>query len=109
MTVRVRRLACPVLGCWRQCDHSRRSVSRCPVCWNTTSAERVASQSNSDVVVKELAGRAASRLLMAPAAPASRSTALRMLLRVSLPARQVPQVLGVDDFALRRRTLGDVG
>lgn len=33
----------------------------------------------------------------------SRHTALRALLRVPLPERRVPRVLGVDDFALCRR------
>jgi hypothetical protein len=33
----------------------------------------------------------------------SRHTAVRVLLRLPLPALRVPRVLGVDDFALRRR------
>jgi hypothetical protein len=33
----------------------------------------------------------------------SRHTALRALLRIPLPAGRVPRVIGVDDFALRRR------
>ena len=33
----------------------------------------------------------------------SRHTAMRVLLRLPLPALRVPRVLGVDDFALRRR------
>lgn len=33
----------------------------------------------------------------------SRHTALRALLRIPLPARQLPRVIGFDDFALRRR------
>ncbi|AYV26428.1 Group II intron, maturase-specific domain [Streptomyces sp. ADI95-16] len=33
----------------------------------------------------------------------SRHTALRTLLRIALPAGRVPRVIGVDDFALRRR------
>ena len=32
----------------------------------------------------------------------SRHTALRALLRIPLPVLAVPQVLGIDDFALRR-------
>jgi hypothetical protein len=33
----------------------------------------------------------------------SRHTAVRVLLRLPLPALRVPRVLGVDDFALRPR------
>ncbi|EST18746.1 hypothetical protein N566_28545, partial [Streptomycetaceae bacterium MP113-05] len=36
-------------------------------------------------------------------APVSRYLALRALVRLPLPSRPVPRVLGVDDFALRRR------
>ncbi|MGW7587457.1 ISL3 family transposase [Kitasatospora sp. NPDC054768] len=98
VVVRVRRLACPVLGCRRQTF--REQVPQLLERYQRRTS-RLASQLGA--VVKELAGRAASRLLNEVAAPASRSTALRMLLRVPLPARRVPRVLGVDDFALRRR------
>jgi len=54
-------------------------------------------------VVKELAGRAGSRLLSALAVSLSRHTARRALLRIPLPASRVPKVLDVEDFALRRR------
>ncbi|GAA2245335.1 hypothetical protein GCM10010430_28980 [Kitasatospora cystarginea] len=50
-----------------------------------------------------VSGPGPARLLEVLAAPASRSTSLRMLLRMPLPARRVPRILGVDDFALRRR------
>jgi transposase len=53
-------------------------------------------------VVKELAGRAGARALSALSVFLSRHTALRALLRLALPARAVPRVLGVDEFALRR-------
>ena len=48
------------------------------------------------------AGRAGSRLLAALGIAVSRHTALRVLLAVPLPAMEVPRVLGIDDFALRR-------
>ncbi len=54
-------------------------------------------------VVRALAGRAGARVLSALAVPLSRHTALRVLLRLALPPPRVPRVLGVDDFALRRR------
>ncbi|OKI09030.1 transposase [Streptomyces sp. CB02056] len=98
VVVRVRRLACPVLGCRRQTF--REQVPSLLERYQRRT-NRLTSQLGS--MVKELAGRAASRLLEVLGAPASRSTALRVLLRVPLPARRVPRVLGVDDFALRRR------
>ncbi len=54
-------------------------------------------------MVKELAGRAGSRLPVILAAGLSRHTALRVLVRIPLPAGRMPRVIGVDDFALRRR------
>jgi transposase len=54
-------------------------------------------------VVKELAGRAGSRLLAILAMGISRHTALRALLSIPLPTGRTPRVIGVDDFALRRR------
>ncbi|MGW4896160.1 ISL3 family transposase [Kitasatospora sp. NPDC004240] len=98
VAVRVRRLTCPVLGCRRQ-TFREQAPSLLERYQRRTN--RLADQLGA--LVKELAGRAASRLLRALAAPASRSTALRALLRVPLPALRVPRVLGVDDFALRRR------
>jgi transposase len=98
VSVRVRRLVCPVLGCPRQTfreqvpgllERYQRRTNRL--------ADRLGS------VVKELAGRAGARLSGALTAAVSRSTALRMLMRLSLPPLRVPRVLGVDDFALKRR------
>jgi hypothetical protein len=54
-------------------------------------------------VVKELAGRAGSRLLAILAVGLSPPTAQRTLLGIPLPTGRVPRVIGVDDFALRRR------
>lgn len=53
-------------------------------------------------VVRELAGRAAARLLPDVGITAGKDTAVRTLLGITLPERPVPQVLGIDDFALRR-------
>jgi transposase len=95
--VRVRRLVCPTLGC-RQTFREQlpgvleRYQRRTP---------RLVSQIGA--VVRELAGRAGARVLSALAVPVSRHTALRALLRLPLLVRRVPRVLGVDDFALRRR------
>ncbi|MEU8319760.1 ISL3 family transposase [Nonomuraea sp. NPDC048881] len=95
--VRIRRMVCPTRGC-RQTFREQlpgvleRYQRRTP---------RLASQIGA--VVRELAGRAGVRLLSAMAVHLSRHTALRILLRLPLPPPRVPRVLGVDDFALRRR------
>ncbi|MFE2717876.1 ISL3 family transposase [Streptomyces mirabilis] len=99
--LRVRRLACPALGCWRQTfreqipglleRHQRRTV-------------RLVGQISQ--VARELCGRAAARLADLLSVPVSRNTALRHLRdlrRLPLPQQAVPRVIGVDDFALRRR------
>ncbi|MEV6576514.1 ISL3 family transposase, partial [Streptomyces sp. NPDC051577] len=96
--LRVRRLSCPVLGCSRQTfreqipgllePHQRRTV-------------RLAGQIAQ--VARELCGRAAVRLAGLLAMPVSRSTELRHLRRLPRPRQAVPQVIGVDDFALKKR------
>ena len=97
-SVRVRRMVCPVLGCPRQTfreqvpDLLERYQRR---------TRRLADQLGE--VVKELAGRAGARLSLVLACCISRSTALRMLMRRLVPSLRVPRVLGVDDFALKRR------
>ncbi|WP_443070422.1 ISL3 family transposase [Streptomyces sp. Z38] len=96
--VRIRRLVCPVLGCRRQTfreqvpglleRHQRRTT-------------RLTDQLSE--VVKELCGRASARVARSLAVPVSYASALRLLRRVPVPEVQIPQVTGVDDFALRRR------
>lgn len=98
VSVRVRRLVCPVLGCpWQT---FREQVPGLLGRYQRRT-NRLTDQLGS--VVKELAGRAGARLSRALATAVSRSTALRMLMRLPLPPRRVPRVLGVDDFALKRR------
>jgi transposase len=95
--VTVRRMRCPVPDCPRQTFREQvpgvldRYQRRTP---------RLTEQAGA--VARELAGRAGARLLAKLGVPLSRHTALRVLLRLSLPAVQTPGVLGVDDFALRR-------
>ncbi|SES26791.1 Transposase [Lentzea xinjiangensis] len=96
--LRIRRLACPALNCPRQTfreqipglleRHQRRTV-------------RLVRQISH--VARELCGRAAARLAGLLAVPMSRSTAVRRLRRLPLPRLITPRVIGVDDFALRRR------
>lgn len=93
----VRRLVCPTPGC-RQTFREQLSgvLER-----HQRRTPRLSAQVGA--VVRELAGRAGSRALSMLALVVSRHTALRALMRLPLPERPVPRVLGVDDFALRRR------
>ncbi|MDX3321195.1 ISL3 family transposase [Streptomyces sp. ME03-5684b] len=96
--VRIRRLVCPVLGCRQQTfreqvpglleRHQRRTT-------------RLTGQLSG--LVKELCGRASARLSKSLATPLSYTSALRLLRRVPVPVVHIPRVIGVDDFALRRR------
>nr|WP_152889776.1 ISL3 family transposase [Streptomyces adustus] len=95
--VKVRRLVCPTRGC-RQTFREQMPGLLERYQRRTTRLTR-----QIKAVVKELAGRAGSRLLAILAADLSRHTAVRVLLRISLPTGRTPRVIGVDDFALRRR------
>lgn len=98
VSVQVRRLVCPVLGCPRQTfreqvpgllERYRRRTIRLP--------------GQVGNLVIELAGRAGARLSRCLVVAISRSTALRMLTRLPLSPLRGPRGLGVDDFALKRR------
>ncbi|MFD5521557.1 ISL3 family transposase [Streptomyces sp. NPDC127066] len=95
--VRVRRLVCPTRGC----RHTFRE--QVPGVLERYQRRTTRLTRQVKAVVKELAGRAGSRLLVILAVSLSRHTALRVLVRIPLPAGRVPRVIGVDDFALRRR------
>lgn len=96
VVARIRRLRCATRGC-RQTFREQppgvleRYQRRTP---------RLADQIGA--VVRELAGHAGTRVLSALAMHLSRHTALCILLRLPLPQLQIPRVLGMDDFALRR-------
>ncbi len=96
VTVRVRRMRCPVLDCTVQTfreqvpgvlDRYQRRISRLTA--------------QVSAVARELAGRASARLLPALGIMVSRHTALRVLLTIPLPAVKVPPVLGVDLSGVR--------
>ncbi|MDH6108032.1 transposase [Kitasatospora sp. MAP12-44] len=97
-SVRLRRLACPVLGCPRQTF--REQVPGVVERYQRRT-NRLADQLGS--MVKELAGRAGARLSRVLACAISRSTALRLLRRIPTPVVRIPRVIGVDDFALKHR------
>ncbi|MFE5923588.1 ISL3 family transposase [Streptomyces sp. NPDC056468] len=98
VSLQVRRLVCTVLGCPRQTFREQVPGLLERYQRRTT---RLAGQLG--FIVKELAGRAGARLSRCLAVAISRSSALRMLTRLPLPPLRVPRVLGVDDFALKRR------
>jgi transposase len=95
--VRVRRLVCPVLGC-------RRQTFREQVSGLIERLQRRTTRLTSQVaeVVKELCGRAASRLTRFLSTPLSNATALRAAPHPR-PGGADPEGDRVDDFALRRR------
>jgi transposase len=95
--VRGRRMRCPVLGCPVQTFREQVPGVLDRYQRRTT---RLAGQAGE--VARRLAGRAGAGLAGVLGIPLSRHTALRVLLRLPLPEVAVPQVLGVDDFALRR-------
>lgn len=96
--VRARRMRCSTPGCSRQTF--REQLAGVAERYQRRTA-RLATQIGR--VVRELAGRAGIRVLAGLSVTLSRQTALRLLLRLPLPNRPVPTVIGVDDFALRKR------
>lgn len=95
--VRVRRLVCPTRGC----RHTFRE--QVPGVLERYQRRTARLTRQVKAVGKELAGRAGARLLAILTMGVSRHTALRTLLRIRLPTGRIPRVIGVDDFALRRR------
>ncbi|NDU75165.1 ISL3 family transposase [Actinomadura sp. DSM 109109] len=97
VNVQVRRLACRNWRCPR-----RTFREQLPGVLERYQRRTARLSAQVGAVVRELAGRAGARLLCVLGLPVSRHTALRALLRLSLPEVTTPRVLGVDDFALRR-------
>ncbi|WP_420874180.1 ISL3 family transposase [Nocardia gipuzkoensis] len=95
--VQVRRLVCPTAQC---CRTFREQV---PGLLERYQRRTTRLTGQVRAIVKELAGRAAVRVLAALPVRLSRHTAVRVLLAIPLPHRPVPRVVSVDDFALRRR------
>uniref|UniRef100_A8M460 Transposase IS204/IS1001/IS1096/IS1165 family protein n=1 Tax=Salinispora arenicola (strain CNS-205) TaxID=391037 RepID=A8M460_SALAI len=95
--VRVRRLVCPTRGC--------RHTFREQVPGVLERYQRRTARLNRQVkaVVKELAGRAGSRLLAVLAMGLPPAHGPTLPAAHSVANRRTPRVIGVDDFALRRR------
>ena len=96
--VRARRMRCSTMDCSRQ-------TFREPLTGVAGRYQRRTARLATQVghVVRELAGRAGTRVLASLGVGLSRQTALRALLRLPVPDCPVPTVIGVDDFALRKR------
>jgi transposase len=95
--VRARRMRCPVQGCAVQTFREQ-----VPGVLERYQRRTVRLDRQVSAAVRALAGRAGSRLLAALGIDISRHIALRTLLQIALPAMEVPRVLGIDDFALRK-------
>ena len=95
--MRVRRMRCPALDCQTQTFREQVPGVLEPYQRRIT---RLTGQVSA--TVRELAGRAGSRLLAALGISVSRHTALRALMAIRLPDLGVPRILGIDDFALRK-------
>jgi hypothetical protein len=89
--VRARRMRCRALDC--KVQTFREQVSGVLERYQRRISRLTAQLS---AVARELAGRAWARLLPALGITASRHTALRVLLKIPLPALAVPRVLGID-------------
>jgi transposase len=93
----VRRFFCPSADCGRRTfaeqvpDLTWRYGRRTPVARRMLEAIGLA-----------LGGRAGARLAAAAGIPAGRATLLRLVRALPEPVLSTPEVLGVDDFALRR-------
>lgn len=95
--LKARRMRCPILGCGVQ-TFREQVPGVLERCQRRTARLTV----QVEAAVRALAGRAGARLLAALGIGVSRHTALRVLLAVPLPGLEVPRVLGIDDFALRK-------
>lgn len=96
--LRARRMRCPSLECPRQTFREQLAGVIERYQRRTVGLTRQVGG-----VVRELAGRAGARVLAGLGVALSRQTALRALLKLPLPASATPRVIGVDDFALRKR------
>jgi transposase len=95
--MRVRRMRCPALDC--QAQTFREQV---PGVLERYQRRITRLTGQVSATVRELAGRAGSRLLAALGINVSRHTALRALMAIRLPDPGVPRILGIDDFACGR-------
>lgn len=104
VSLRVRRFYCRNAKCARRTFAERLPELVAPHARRT--CRLAAAQARVGVA---LGGNAGSRLLRHLAMPASTDTVLRLVHRLPLPAQEPPRVVGVDDWAIRKRcTYGTV-
>jgi transposase len=102
--VQVRRFRCLALTCPRRIFAERLPVLTKPYARRTT---RLADTQAHTALA--LGGTAGARQCVRQHAPVSRPTLLRMIRRLPLPALPPPQVVGVDDWAIRKgQTYGSI-
>ena len=98
VSLRVRRFYCRNAKCARRTFAERLPELVAPHARRT--CRLAAAQARVGVA---LGGNAGSRLLHHLAMPASADTVLRLVRRLPLPAQEPPRVVGVDDWAIRKR------
>ncbi len=98
LILRVRRFRCPVPACPRRIFTERLPHLLRPYARRTTRAQEVVR-----AIALALGGEAGARLLARLRLILSAATVRRLIRRAPLPGMAPPRVIGVDDFALRRR------
>lgn len=98
LRITARRFRCRTAGCIRSIFCERFSTVLAPHARTTGRLTEAHT-----VIGFALGGESGSRLAGRLAVPTSGDTLLRRVMAAPLPARPTPRVLGVDDFAFRRR------
>jgi len=98
LILRVRRFRCPVPDCPRRIFTERVPHLLRPYARRTRRAQEVVR-----AIALALGGEAGARLLARLRLTLSAATVRRLIRRAQAPVVTPPRVIGVDDFALRRR------